>query len=540
MSSAPEAIKFIQKKHSVDYGHNSKRVRGGVGQESGSSRDELRPRFFLDFLAILGKPGEAISKITDSHPLSSVSISFKEWDAPYSGKHLRGALSFPLAGRTFKIGTDALAMTWFIVFAPDPRGAALNDPEEGQSGSGPNLRRMNRGLAPDGEAKKKDTAIARDRAESFVTYFHQCVSSTILGRGIEESWRLWSHERAQISLSDWAALQDALLAGWGEFVEENSRRDRFWVGTQLAFHAYGYGGNVKIHISDSPPIPRLETARQDSEDSEDNEDSEGNPDSEDSGADDENQDSSDSSNGDDDSESVDLGLRKANSAADGPPRGRINTEEAEDEVPRNVAEAFDGGAARLTEFAADAPSLRQLGSTIEAIFDLAAVDSIAYALAADINYASNGEPRCLLADFKEVDCQYTYQRRANLTRYSLGFHPRYGNFTSSTPPGFIEEAMEPVCRNMSVENDNADVVTAGYFQGYSNIKKTVRFNPQDLLASQAIATAALALPVLVRVSPQPPERSGISYSASSGARAHRSSGSTRSRSPGRRAASRNA
>ncbi|PON20044.1 hypothetical protein TGAM01_v211088 [Trichoderma gamsii] len=47
---------------------------------------------------------------------------------------------------------------------------------------------------------------------------------------------------------------------------------------------------------------------------------------------------------------------------------------------------------------------------------------------------------------------------------------------------------------MSCENDNADIVTPGYFQGYSNIKKTVRFNPQDLLASQAIATAALSLP----------------------------------------------
>lgn len=51
-----------------------------------------------------------------------------------------------------------------------------------------------------------------------------------------------------------------------------------------------------------------------------------------------------------------------------------------------------------------------------------------------------------------------------------------------------------MCSNISYKNDNADIVTAGYFQAYSNIKKTVRFNPQDLLASQAIATAALALP----------------------------------------------
>ncbi|PNP44470.1 hypothetical protein TGAMA5MH_03775 [Trichoderma gamsii] len=155
----------------------------------------------------------------------------------------------------------------------------------------------------------------------------------------------------------------------------------------------------------------------------------------------------------------------------------------------------DGGAARLVHYAETAPGLRQLGLTVNAIFDLNTIDSIAYALAADINCLGNGEPSCLLADFKEVDDQYKDRKLANLTHYALGFNPQHSNFTSCLPPDFIDNVLRTVCSNISCENNNADIVTPGYFQGYSNIKKTVRFNPQDLLASQAIATAALSLPV---------------------------------------------
>ncbi|RFU71910.1 hypothetical protein TARUN_10352, partial [Trichoderma arundinaceum] len=114
-------------------------------------------------------------------------------------------------------------------------------------------------------------------------------------------------------------------------------------------------------------------------------------------------------------------------------------------------------------YAETAPGLRQLGLMINAIFKLDAMDSIAYALAADINYLSNGEPSCLLADFKEVEDQYKDRKLANLTHYPLGFNPRHGNFTSSLPPDFIDNVLRTVCSNMSCENDNGDIVTAGYF-----------------------------------------------------------------------------
>ncbi|RFU77194.1 hypothetical protein TARUN_5040 [Trichoderma arundinaceum] len=143
----------------------------------------------------------------------------------------------------------------------------------------------------------------------------------------------------------------------------------------------------------------------------------------------------------------------------------------------------DGGAARLLCYIETAPGLRQLGLVIDAIFQLDDIGSIAYALAADINCLSNGERSCLLADFKEVEDQYKDRKLANLTHYPLGFNPRHDNFTFSLPPDFIDNVLQTVCSNMSCENDNGDTVTAGYFQAYSNIKKTVRLT--DRISSQA-------------------------------------------------------
>ncbi|KAL6886041.1 hypothetical protein GGI43DRAFT_388762, partial [Trichoderma evansii] len=519
ISSAPDAIKFIQRQHSVNYASQSRKVNGG----DGDAPDQLRPRFFLDFLAIVGKPNEAVSKATDSHPLSTISISFKDWAAPYSGKHLSAALPFSLTGRTFKIGADGLGMTWFIVVAPDPRGATFGDEPRGDEGEDtssepdlPNGRQKPqnaRGAGPGERAKPKGTALKSWRAKTFVEYFHKCVSSTILGRGIEESWRLWGQETAQISLTDWADLQRALVSGWDELVVEISAQDRFWAGTQLAFHAYGYGGNAFIDIGNSPPVPELErTRRDDDDDGDDNaynanndhdndvEDNEGNG----------NNNCGDNNSGVDSGNISGMQDHIATARSRSPTGSRWEDEHSQDGrergatisgSPVNIGEGrttperdADGGAARLIHYAETAPGLRQLGSTINSIFNLDAVDSIAYALAADINCLSDGEPSCLLADFKEVDDQYKDRKLANLTHYSLGFNPRYGNFTSSLPPDFIDDVLRTVCSNMSCENDNADIITAGYFQAYSNIKKTVRFNPQDLLASQAIATAALCLP----------------------------------------------
>jgi hypothetical protein len=48
--------------------------------------------------------------------------------------------------------------------------------------------------------------------------------------------------------------------------------------------------------------------------------------------------------------------------------------------------------------------------------------------------------------------------------------------------------------NMSFQNDSADVLLYNYFQAYSNIKRSLQYNPEDLLVTQRTATAALTLP----------------------------------------------
>ncbi|KAJ9651742.1 hypothetical protein H2201_009261, partial [Coniosporium apollinis] len=81
------------------------------------------------------------------------------------------------------------------------------------------------------------------------------------------------------------------------------------------------------------------------------------------------------------------------------------------------------------------------------------------------------------------------------TFYPLAFHPAYGNFSSPRPPSFLADNVLAIMRdNMSFQNDGADVLSCGYFQAYSNIKRSIRHGADDLLASKGIATAALTLP----------------------------------------------
>ena len=61
-------------------------------------------------------------------------------------------------------------------------------------------------------------------------------------------------------------------------------------------------------------------------------------------------------------------------------------------------------------------------------------------------------------------------------------------------PRFLQDHVFAVMKgNMSFQNDGADVLSCDYFQAYS-IKRSIRYNPEDLLVTQEIATAALTLP----------------------------------------------
>jgi hypothetical protein len=158
--------------------------------------------------------------------------------------------------------------------------------------------------------------------------------------------------------------------------------------------------------------------------------------------------------------------------------------------------------------------LEQLRTELELKYNLANIDRISYALAADINcseasphdqqdaghgndFESGGESAdgpalCLLADRTKLARMYRGPR--DFTFYPLGFHQRYGNFTSGHPPDFLNNLCAVMRDNMSYQNDGMDVLSFGFFQGYSNIKRSIRSRPDDLLATRGIATAALTMP----------------------------------------------
>ncbi|KAJ9412797.1 hypothetical protein QL093DRAFT_2570104 [Fusarium oxysporum] len=127
---------------------------------------------------------------------------------------------------------------------------------------------------------------------------------------------------------------------------------------------------------------------------------------------------------------------------------------------------------------------------------------VSYALAVDVHCTAENtypgtegrvsRPVCLLADRNRVAGEFY---GSNYTFYPLGFHPAYGNFTSDRPPAFLDNDLFTVMKeNMSHQNQGADVLSFGFFQGYSNLKRSIRHGPHDLLASHGLATAALTIP----------------------------------------------
>ncbi|KAF5239888.1 hypothetical protein FOXYS1_15478, partial [Fusarium oxysporum] len=148
------------------------------------------------------------------------------------------------------------------------------------------------------------------------------------------------------------------------------------------------------------------------------------------------------------------------------------------------------------------PGLMRLREALEAKYNLDNISHVFYALAVNIHctaantYPGTEErvscPVCLLTDRNRVAGEFY---RSNYTFYLLGFHPAYGNFTSDHPPAFLDSDLFTVIKeNISHQNQGADVLSFGFFQGYSNLKRSIRHGPHDLLASHGLATAALTIP----------------------------------------------
>lgn len=298
------------------------------------------------------------------------------------------------------------------------------------------------------EKSSQSSALQIHHARFLASYIKAVfLTGELLGEGVEPSWRLDGPHTQQITLNKWTTFQETFMREWPEYVRQNTH-DKFWTESQPAFHAYDYGANIEIEatpqLQSVPKETRLRTADEDSDSDEED------LDTEDSG-------------------------RLHNEMVNG---GVLETSHYQD--------LFTGG-------------LEQLRTELEHKYLISNIETVTYALAVDIHCLDGQSPdpnnklaRCLLANRNMVFREY--QGLRDFTFYPLAFHPAYGNFSSPRPPAFLTDHLFAVMQeNMSYQHNGASVLHFGYFQAYTDIKRSVRHGPDDLLATKGVATAALAL-----------------------------------------------
>ncbi|KAK1837618.1 hypothetical protein CCHR01_19760 [Colletotrichum chrysophilum] len=259
------------------------------------------------------------------------------------------------------------------------------------------------------------------------------------------------------------------MNGWAAWVSSKQDADSYWRRHEPAFHAYDYGANLEIKVGEEIfNLPRETHAFRES-------DSE-----------------ADVSQAEEDGDVVaennvqaslnSLILNNSDSESSAGPAAQ-----EEDSHPHNANNQT------YQQILRESDKLHELVTELDSRFSLDNTAAISYALAVCIHSQSDGaQTRCLLADRNMVAREFPGSR--NYTFYPQAFHPRYGNFSSSRPPAFLDSLYTAMRGNMSDCNDGADVLSFGYFQGYSNIKRSVRHSPNALLATKGYATAALTAP----------------------------------------------
>ncbi|KAL0929279.1 uncharacterized protein CTRU02_215820, partial [Colletotrichum truncatum] len=405
------ALKMIQEKHTIDFGS----IRTGCTQAQPS--DGYYPQFFLDFFSVIGKPGQAISK-RDGPIFDNIIVSFQRWSAPYGAKHISG-IPFDMTGRTFRIAQAATRETWFIVMHP-----VTGEMSELPSSS----------------------ADARRRREQ--------AGERLLGEGVEPSWRLGGQESQRISSNRWMTFQERFMEGWAAWSHQRGPGS-FWAKHEPAFHAYDYGANIEIEVNDelcNLPRERHYSIDEDSEDEIDGYEC--------------SEESSDETHQ----------LEELSITDD-----RVPSITADTRGNRRIGSSGNSiDNTRYERILSECNGLRKLVSELEARFYLESITAVSYALAVYINSdrvvadnngeASQAETRSLLIDRNMITREFASAR--DYTFYPQAFHPVYGNISSSRLPMFLDSLFAAMKGNISDRNEGADVLSFGYFQGYSNIKRS--------------------------------------------------------------------
>lgn len=438
----------------MDYGSRK------AGSRPASDKDNYYPIFYLDFICIEGAPLQPISRRSDRF-FDNVTISFQHWQAPYSVK--RGSnISFDLTNRTFRVAVAATREQWFIVMHPI------------RPGNGNRKRR---------DAAKHGTGMVKHHAEALASYIKSVFTSgELLGEGIEAAWKLGGRSSQQITYNKWTMFQEIFMDGWASFVEMYAH-ETFWSDNLPAFHAYDYGANIEMEVTEGVQnLPRETRIRPDDDDEDDDVEEE---------------------DEDSDEERRYQGDMEEESEVDSEEEQAVEPSLFVQDPNEQIAGAANGATSRSPLESQDehfSPGLLQLRTELEHKYNLDHLTSISYAVATNLHCTTGGgqdqdqgQAVCLLADRNCLAREYASSR--DYTFYPLGFHSAYGNFSSPKPPAFLKNNLLAIIEdNMSFSNQGADVVSFTEFQGYCALKSVYRHRADALLASQGSATAALTVP----------------------------------------------
>jgi hypothetical protein len=322
----------------MDYGSRK------AGSRAAALDDDYIPSFFLDLLIIVGRPLKPITQ-SSSRFFDNITISFKNWRASYSAKHVHG-LSFDLKHRTFRLATAATRESWYIVMHP------IADAPEELLSRGERRKRY--------EKSSQSSALELHHAQFLSSYIKQIfLIGDLLGEGVEPSWRLDGPHTQKITFNKWTTFQEKFMLEWPEYVRQ-STHDTFWTENQPAFHAYDYGANIEIDVAEQlrsvPKETRLRSVEEESDSEE---------------------------------EVVEI---EGSAEHDEPSRGSTPGSNTAPQVSYDYQNLFVGG-------------LHQLRTELESKYVLDSIETVSYALAVDINCLDGRSPdpdnklaRCLLAD----------------------------------------------------------------------------------------------------------------------------------------------
>lgn len=500
--SARDALHHLQTRFTMDYSDP-----GGIGSRPASVDDEITLSFYLDMISIIGVPLKPI--LIGGAIFDNIEFSFQNWSAPYSSKHALGKIHFDLRHRTFRLGKASSRETWYVVM--HPRDLEMDDLE--RSATERSHRRAQ---------SAKHSAMLNHHAKIMAAFIKSVFSSEGLCQcsGVDASWGLNKSNKRQINHTDWTIFQEKFMEKWPEFIQDYTH-DSFWTENSPAFHVYDHGSNTQINAPNNngsntqieppnddgggieitaptslhyldiesglqhrpPPSSRQASQRQSSRRVTPNNARRST--SSRSSREGSRRSSSRSSR----SEPYNTRQRHrsqqsrtTNNPQDGDP---FETPSGEARDTDQVRGWFNGG-------------LEQLRHTLHQKYAVNNISYISYAIAVEIQMVeeeSGGDGfanRTYLANHAQVRGQYNSPR--DFTFFPMAFHPNFGNFSSPMPPKFLEPICNLAGAKIGQDSNQREVLSAGFFQGYSNIKRVIRHTPDDLLASRGVATGALTLP----------------------------------------------